>query len=92
MNRNEIQLRWEGPMPGGTVIDQVITECLDLLEHGLKRPEDLWYHVVILSSDYEGPTVSVWGNEEYPGIFNCEFHLETKWVSLKDIKESRKND
>lgn len=92
MKRNEIQLRWEGPMPAGTVIDQVITECLELLENGLKVPEDLWFHTVILSSDYEGPTVTVWGDPDYPGIFNCEFLLKTKWISLKDIKEARKND
>lgn len=69
------------------MVDRVVAECVDLIAGGLKRPESLVTHTVVLTNDYYGPGVHVWGDDDHPGVFNCEYISALKWVTVNESDE-----
>ena len=83
---NDFRIKFHGGMPPNyeKVVQKVHKELYYLNRDLDGRPEDLIFHIVLLSQDDNGPSVFCWGDQDYPGIFQCEYSARTKWTSLKD--------
>lgn len=75
-------LKWIGDHPG----DEIEAFVRSDLEHLWTRttPSNLITHTVFLSENFEGPSVSVWGEEGVDDAVWCEFFETTEFVSLGD--------
>jgi hypothetical protein len=83
---NEFRIKFHGARPPNyeKVYAQVNAELCDLYDDLEGRPERLIFHTVILSKDFDGPTVFCWGDPDEPGVFQCEYSHKTQWVTLDD--------
>ena len=82
---NEFRIKFHGaerPPNYEKVYAQVNAELCDLYDDLEGRPEQLIFHTVILSKNFDGPTVFCWGDPDEPGVFQCEYSHKTEWVTL----------
>lgn len=77
---SNVPIYWDNPPPEG-VEEQVRDDIRRSLD-GLPAPEDLMFHVVQLTPDSEGPSVTLTGGE--PGTFVATYDAVTTWVSMSD--------
>jgi len=84
MSRFRIKFHGERPPNYEKVYAQVNAELCKLYKDLEGRPEGLIFHTVILTKDFDGPTVFCWGDPEEPGAFQCEYSHKTQWVTLDD--------
>ena len=83
-DHSEVEIKWEGELPPSEIIAKVREEIKTDLGD-LKRPSDLCFHVVILTDDRDGPTVTLWGRSEE--IFGGEYTQQTEWKPLSALEE-----
>lgn len=76
------EIVWEGAAPSADIIAKVRDSIRDELED-LSDPSDLGFHIVFLSTESEGPTVTLWGVEG--GKFGGEYTEKTVWVPLSEM-------
>jgi hypothetical protein len=57
-----------------TVRDDLMRYVIDDIE----QPNDLVFHLVFLTKDYDGPNVIVWGKDD---AYHCQYEAVTKWSS-----------
>lgn len=74
---------WHGRRPTLRALLQTRMELADLLDGGLSKPSDLCFHTVMLTDDWDGPSVHCWGRKGRQ-VFHAECHDSTKWSSLSD--------
>ena len=46
-----------------------------------KDYRDLIYHIILLTGDMNGPSITIWGDEQDREIIHAEFDKETHWES-----------
>ena len=80
MSRFKIRFHGERPPNYEKVYAQVNRELCRLYDDLNGRPEQLIFHIVILSRNFDGPTVTCWGDPDEPGTFQCEYSHKTQWV------------
>lgn len=65
---------WRGARPKRDIVDRVVAEMTTQLATGLRAPENLIFHVVLLSENlHGGPEVVVWGVKGDPNFY-AEYH------------------
>lgn len=74
--RKSFEIVWHGEVPEG-VEEKVRAEMLESLD-GLGKPSDLGFHIVFLTDDMEGPSVTVWGQKRDPR-FHAEYEEVSEW-------------
>lgn len=63
-----------------------LKQDLDSLYNDLdRRPSKLIFHHYFPDGT-DGPHISVWGDEDQPNVFQCEYVHKTTWVSIKNDK------
>jgi hypothetical protein len=55
-----------------TVRDDLMRYVIDDIE----QPNDLVFHLVFLTKDYDGPNVIVWGKDD---AYHCQYEATMKW-------------
>lgn len=82
------ELKWIKEPPEKWMIDQTNLECGWLLEDGLENPgELLFHHVTLTTLKDDQPFVFVYGKEEEPNIFHCEFFEKLKREDMTTLKD-----
>lgn len=85
-----INLKWHGPMPNRDLeeLEHVVKEDIERSLKGLKKPGDLIFHTVFVGETMDDENVIVWGEEDDPDTFHCEYAEKAEWVSFdKDGNE-----
>jgi len=80
-------IQWHGDRPAD--IDAIEARVLSrLVSDGvnMSKPSDLIYSVVSLTDDIEGPSVTVWGEEDN-NSFHAEYFIKTGWATASDLVE-----
>lgn len=75
------RVMWHSAVPDHAARRQVAEELQGLFAGGLRRPSELCFHTVILTDDFHGPTVLVWGQWGSP-VFHAEYTPVTVWKTL----------
>lgn len=79
--RFPVRIIWVGGRPARKVVRQTREELADLLNTGLGHPSDLCFHTVLLTDDFEGPSVFCWGKRHRRSFF-AEYDAKTEWTPL----------
>lgn len=81
-----ITIKWHGDVTQDDLDHLELTVLEDIKRSltSLDKPSDLIYHLVPLGDNYDGPSVSVWGEAGDDEHFHCEYQSETQWVSLSE--------
>ena len=84
-----ITLKWHGDLPDCDLTQLEYTVLTDIKRNlsSLEKPSNLCYHVVFLGADYDGPSVTVWGESGDDSHFHCEYSEATEWVSGIDAED-----
>ena len=77
---------WHGDPPDEEIGAATVKDLTESFYHDGEceiagGPGGLMFHHIFLTDDMEGPCVFVWGSENTPTTFHCEYHSETEWVS-----------
>lgn len=85
-----ITITWHGLVPVDNIdgIELAVLEDIKRSLTSLDKPSDLIYHLVPLGDDYDGPSVTVWGEAGDDDHFHCEYQHETEWVSLNEVDDN----
>lgn len=88
---SEFHIKFHGELPPNyeEVYSRVYGELDPIYDDLDGCPEELIFHIVILTKDHDGPTVTCWGDPDEPGTFQCEYQSTTEWVKLSDLDESK---
>lgn len=79
-----LDINWVGKIPTKKEIDKTTKELQEIIDSGVKV-ENIVSHVVILTEDYDGPSVNVHGNTD--GTFDAEYTSETKWIHYNELSD-----
>ena len=77
------EIQWEGGAPSAEIIAKVRSEIATDLRD-LSKPGDLVFHVVMLTADYHGPSVVLWGGDDFNG-FCADLCEATDWQTLSEV-------
>lgn len=85
----DVVLVWKGGDARPEGIDERVMEDIRQGLGGLSCPGNLITHHVKLTTDWEGPSVHVYGVKGDPA-FHCSYHAVTEWTS--GVVEVESND
>lgn len=74
-----LRLEWVGSIPGAE-IEAAVREDIARSLQGMPKPSSLITHTVFLSHDFDGPSVSVWGEEGCDDALWCQYREKTEWT------------
>lgn len=83
MDSSKIEICWHGDPCPDEYQDELMSDLVSLTKD-LSSPSDLFFHTVILTPDYNGPTIIVWGEEDDDERFHCQYDEVTEWVSVEE--------
>lgn len=81
--KKEAEFKWHGirPVDSGEM-EEATRADMRLGGVDMRKPSNLIFSTVILTDDWEGPSVMVWGKRGSKK-FHAEYSPKTKWVSHK---------
>lgn len=81
-----VKLIWTTPEPPKELVERTERELVALVVGGLTAPEELIFHNVMDDTPDHNPVVFVYGDENNPGAFMCEWNPEAKWTVMDDFE------
>lgn len=82
MNTYNINICWHGAFCPEEYLP-ILFEDIERLAEDLESPSDLISHTCMLTKDWNGPSIHVWG-EKGSSYFHCEYFENTEWVKFEE--------
>lgn len=86
MSNKEAPFEWVGvrPVDNGEM-EAFVRADMRACGVNMRKPKRLIFSTVMLSSDIDGPSVTVWGQKGGKS-FIAEYRPKTEWVSINEIE------
>lgn len=82
LNNLDTHIIWNSQPCPDIYKQQLFDDIKELLQNGLDSPSKLYFHTVILTNNYSGPSITVLGDSNDDEHFYCFYEEKTIWENI----------